>query len=103
MLRRTFLSAFAARFASVRTTKDWEKRRAEVLRAMQSIMGPLPGREKRCPLDVRVEEETDAGSYVRQLITYASEPDNRVPAYLLKPKTNARGGVLCLHPTDDKI
>ena len=49
-------------------------------------MGKLPGKEKRCPLDVKVEEEVDCGTYVRRLITYASEPGCRVPAYLLIPK-----------------
>jgi dienelactone hydrolase len=66
-------------------------------------MGPLPGREKDCPLDIRTEEEVDAGSYVRKLISYAAEPGSRVPAYLLVPKRvrNARA-LLCLHPTDNQ-
>lgn len=90
----------------VRSTADWQKRREEILRGMQQIMGPLP--RTRVPLDMRVEEEADAGSYVRRLITYAADPDGRVPAYLLIPKTTLQGGarrpaVLCLHPTDDKI
>src|SRR5439155_11469524 len=67
----------------VRSRTDWQKRRAEILRGMQQIMGPLPGKEKRCPLNVRMEEEVDGGSYLRRLITYASEPGARVPAYLL--------------------
>ncbi|MCX6336002.1 MAG: (Fe-S)-binding protein [Bacteroidetes bacterium] len=36
-------------------------------------MGKLPGKEKRCPLDLKIEEEFDGGSYVRRLVTYASE------------------------------
>lgn len=74
---------------------------------MQEIMGPLPGREKQCPLDLRVEEEVDAGKYVRRLVTYSAEPNGRVPAYLLIPKTvlasrrKARA-ILCLHPTDNQ-
>ena len=55
---------------------------AEILRGMQAVMGTLPGGEKRCPLDMKVEEEVDCGTYVRRLITYASEPGARVPAYL---------------------
>jgi hypothetical protein len=68
-------------------------------------MGPLPGSSKRVPLEVRVEEETDCGSYVRRLITYAAEPGSRVPAYLLVPKLVLDGagaqrpGVLCLMST----
>lgn len=79
-----------------------------MLDAMQSIMGPLPGPEKRCPLDVHIEEETEVGPYVRRLLTYASEPGSRVPAYLLIPKSVLNSGkrgpaALCLHPTDDHI
>ena len=63
------------------------------------MMGRLPGPEKRCPLDVKVEEEVDCGSYVRRLITYASEPGSRVPAYLLIPKAVApRGGPTASRP-----
>jgi dienelactone hydrolase len=75
---------------------------------MQSVMGPLPGKEKRCPLEPRVEEEVDAGSHIRRLISYAAEPGGRVPAYLLLPKGLEGSGkrapsVLSLHPTDNKI
>lgn len=93
----------------VRSVADWQKRRAEILRGMQEIMGPMPDKAKRCPLDVKVEEETDCGSYVRRLITYASEPGCRTPAYLLIPKKalvrNAPklSAVLCLHPTNNEI
>ncbi len=72
-------------------------------------MGKLPGREKRIAPEMRIEEEIDAGTYVRRLITYASEPGGRVPAYLLIPKTvleknDARApAVLCLHPTNNEI
>jgi hypothetical protein len=92
----------------VQSRSDWEKRRAEIVRGMHEVMGPLPGAEKRCPLDLRVEDETDAGSYVRRFVTYASEPGSRTPAYLLIPKHALAGkmkarAVLCLHPTDNKI
>jgi len=90
---------------SVRSKADWQKRRTEVLKGMEEIMGPLPGKEKRCPLDVKVEEETDCGSYVRRFLSYESEPGSRVPAYLLVPKdalTNKKKipAILALHPTD---
>jgi dienelactone hydrolase len=92
----------------VRSVDDWRIRRAEILRRMQEVMGPLPTADKRCPLDPQVEEEVDRGTYVRRLLTYASEPGSRVPSYLLVPKTlvdgQAKGrAVLCLHPTDDKL
>ncbi len=89
----------------VKTVADWQKRRAAVLAAMQEVMGPLPGKERRRPLDVKVDEEVDCGTYVRRLISYASEPGQRVPAYLLVPKTALADkakpvpAILSLHPT----
>ena len=76
---------------------------------MQAVMGRFPGPEKRCPLAMRVEEEVDCGSHVRRLITYASEPGARVPAYLLVPKAVLRDdgervpAILCLHGTDNVV
>src|SRR5947209_17139890 len=60
--------------APVKTAEDWAKRRAEVVRGMESVMGKLPGERKRCPLDPKTESEFDGGTYVRRLVTYASEP-----------------------------
>lgn len=90
--------------AAVRSLQDWARRRASILAAMQSVMGPLPKPERRCPLDVRVLEEADCQTYLRRFITYESEPGSRVPAYLLIPKqamaeSIARPGILCLHQT----
>lgn len=92
----------------VRSPADWHKRRSEILRGMQEVMGKLPGDERRVPLEVKVEEEADAGKYVRRLITYQSEPECRTPAYLCIPKDVVDGqrrapAVLCLHPTDNTV
>jgi dienelactone hydrolase len=86
------------------TVADWQQRRAAVIRGLLEVAGPLPGPEKRCPLDVKVESEDDCGDYVRRFLTYAAEPGDRVPAYLLAPKAVLSGGakapaVLCLHQT----
>ena len=93
---------------AVRTREEWETRRQAILRAAQEIMGPLPGPEKACPLDVQTLEETDCGTFVRRLVSYMSEPGSRVRAYLLIPKQVLAGersaaGVLCLHPTDNAL
>jgi dienelactone hydrolase len=95
----------SGRVAPVKTPADWQKRRTEILAGMQKIMGPLPGPAKQVPLAVAVEKETDCGTYVRREITYAAGPDERVPAFLLIPKTvlGGRGrapGVLALMPTN---
>lgn len=94
--------------APVKTALDWAKRRADVVRGMEAVMGKLPGDAKRCALDVKVEEEFDGGTYVRRLITYSSEPGGSVPAYLLIPKDVLDGkkkapAVLCLHGTNNVI
>ncbi len=93
--------------ATARSAKEWEARRAAILQAAQNIMGPLPEKEKRGALDVRIEEEVDCGTYVRRLISYASEPNCRTPAYLCVPKTAIQGNVvpavLCLHPTENQL
>lgn len=115
MKRRAFLqllassagAALAARAQPAGPRADWPQRRARILAAAQEIMGPLPGAEKRCPLEVQVQEEVDCGAHVRRLLTYASEPGSRTPAYLLIPKTALAGtpapAALCLHGTNDKI
>lgn len=92
----------------VKTADDWAKRRAEIVHGAETVMGKLPGAEKRGPLDPKVEEEVDCGTYVRRLVTYASEPGSRTPAYLLVPKAVLKGGkkvpaVLCLHGTDNTV
>ncbi|HEU0120258.1 MAG TPA: dienelactone hydrolase family protein [Bryobacteraceae bacterium] len=89
------------------TRAHWERRRDEAIAAMRQVTGPLPGPEKRTPLAVAVQEETDMGSYVRRAITYASEPNSLTTAYLCLPKSALAGrpapAVLCLHPTDNTV
>jgi hypothetical protein len=102
-----FYTDTAGKVQPVKTLADWEKRRAYIREAMQKIMGPLPGKDKRCPLDVKVEEEVDCKTYVRRLISYQTESSMRTPAYLLIPKTVLDGkaqtaAVLSLHPTSAK-
>jgi len=89
----------------VKSKADWQQRRAEIMRGVQAVMGPLPDHPRRKPPEVRVENETDCGKYLRRLITYESESNSRVPAYLLIPKAALSGkqnfpAVLALHPTD---
>ncbi len=92
----------------VTNAEQWQKRRSQIVKAMQEVMGPMPGDDRRVDLDVKVEEEADAGTYVRRLITYQSEPGSRTPAYLCIPKDALAGkrkaaAVLCLHPTDNTV
>ena len=88
----------------VHNTKQWLIRRAQIVDGFLEITGPIPGASKVVPLELRIEEETDCGDYLRRFITYTSEPGSRVPAYLLVPKpflsgTKKAPAVLALHQT----
>jgi dienelactone hydrolase len=85
----------AGQVRPVKSLADWAERRAEAVRGMIAVTGPVPGPEKRVPLDVRVESEEDCGAFVRRFLTYAAEPGERVPAYLLLPKAALTAGVKC--------
>ncbi len=92
----------------VRTKTDWEIRRASIVKGMTTIMGKLPGDNRRAPLAIQQLEEHDAGTYIRRLITYQSETKSRTPAYLCIPKDVLAGkrranAVLCLHPTNGEV
>lgn len=88
--------------AAVKTPADWARRRAHVKAHVQRVMGPLPDPARRVPLDVRIAAEQDAGAYTRIKLTYAAEPGDRVPAWLLVPKglKKPAPAMLCLHPTN---
>ncbi len=97
-----FLDA-SGKLQPIRTTADWNERRASILTAMQEVMGPLPGEGRRVPLDVSEAESVPMPKFVRKKITYAAESGDRVPAYLLLPIGGAerRPAMLCLHQTTD--
>jgi esterase/lipase len=101
----------------VKDPAQWAKRRAEIVKGMEEAMGRLPTPDRRVPLDVQVIKREETPDYQRLLITYASEPGDRTPAYLLVPKSvklndNSVHGelidqkskplpaMLCLHPTN---
>jgi dienelactone hydrolase len=83
---------------------DWEVRRDHILAHFQEAAGPLPGAERRVPLEMKVLEEVKESGFVRKKVTFATEPGDRVPAWLLIPDAPPRAGlrrpaVLCLHQT----
>ncbi len=78
----------------------WKEKRATILKNMQEAMGPMPGLSKM-PLDIEVLEEQRTELYIQRKITFAAEPGDRVPAYLLIPLVgkNKHAAMLCLHQT----
>ena len=87
----------------VKTPSDWQVRRAHIVSHLQEVMGPVPGGERRVLLDLKVLETFDETAHVRKKVSYASEPGDRVPGWLLIPKTPRVQGkfpaMLCLHQT----
>jgi dienelactone hydrolase len=82
------------------TPSEWAGRRARILENMQQVMGPLP-RGARLTPEVIVLEETTLPKFVRKKITYLSEKEDRVPAYLFipSPHDGKLPAMLCLHQT----
>ena len=85
----------------VETPADWALRRAHILANVQAVMGPLPDPSRRVPLDVKILEEQPTDEYTRIKLTFAAEPGDRVPAYLLIPNhiEDTAPAMLCLHQT----
>ncbi|MDX1966125.1 MAG: FG-GAP-like repeat-containing protein [Planctomycetaceae bacterium] len=83
---------------------EWGRRRGHLRANMQLVMGRLPDPSRRVPLDVEVVSEEPAEGYVRRKIRFTSEPGDRVPAWLLLPKSlgdapQSAPAMLCLHQT----
>ncbi len=85
----------------IKTQKEWAKRRENIPLSMLQVMGEPPKSKGNVPLDVEIIEEVSLPSYIRQKITFATESNDRVPAYLLIPHhiTNKVAAMLCLHQT----
>lgn len=85
----------------VRFPHDWQRRRADILRGFQEVVGPLPEKFRQTPLDVQIQKTEETPQYRRIKLSYQAEPGDRVPAWLLIPK-NLQGptaAMLCLHQT----
>lgn len=88
----------------ITTPREWGVRRSHLRASMQLVMGPLPDPSRRVPLEVQVLSEEQGDGYKRRKITFASEPGDRVPAWLLLPngltdRPQSMPAMLCLHQT----
>lgn len=83
----------------VKTYFDAGQRRAQTQAAMQAVMGVLPDSYQRVPLDMKVVNIAETADYTRKTITYGSDLDSRVTAYLLVPHNAKPNGpaMICLH------
>jgi hypothetical protein len=73
----------------VTTAAEWRRTRETIQETWLGHLGkPSP---KAGPLDVRVEKEEILDGYGRQLLSFASEGNDRILAYLLVPARLKRG------------
>lgn len=86
----------------VTTEKEWNRKREEVLKNMQEVMGPLP-RGKRS-FKVNYTETEEFPGYTRYSINFQAAPGETIYAYLYRPKGNAKRypAMLALHGTGDE-
>lgn len=97
----TYIDAAGQR-KPIQKREDWEIRRRQVVQNLERVMGPLPGADRRVPLAIKTIDEKPLGSFVRRKISYQSDPEGRVPAYLFVPlekPTQKIPAILCLHQT----
>jgi len=90
----------------VKSPEDWKERRRHIVLGLEDAMGPFrdgkrPASPLDLPLDVKVDEEEVLEKVIRKRLSFAAEPGDRVPAYLLVPKglKGKAPAVLCLHQT----
>jgi dienelactone hydrolase len=91
----------AADGQGIESKQSWEKQR-QLLRAVWlQRLGKPPTKPKS--LSVRVESREIEPDHVRQLVSFASEGDDRIRAYLLLPKDlrdgEQRPAIVVFHPT----
>ena len=104
--RRTFMAGIGAAAALGATDgapsqRPWAERRNDMLQEWLKLLGPFP--EAAPPLDAEMTRIDDIQGIACHRVTYQTEPDDRVPAYLLVPEsatTDTPGpAMVCIHST----
>ncbi|MBA4107783.1 MAG: hypothetical protein C0485_18775 [Pirellula sp.] len=102
----TYLIDAAGQRGAIATATDWNQRRAQIVAAVEDVMGPLPRPAVPQPLEVEVLEEVVEDDLIRRKLAYHTDrSDQRVTAWLLLPRNPATEerqslpAMLCLHQT----
>lgn len=66
------------------TAQSWPKECERIHAGALKVLGPFP--KEKVPLDPQVHGEEDCGTYLRRKVSFAVQPGDRMPAYLLIPK-----------------
>ncbi len=86
--------------AALRSRRDWQKAREQILTGMQLVMGQLP-EPKKLSNEITTLSSVETFTFTQTKIKYIAEPGDLVDAYLLVPKALKRKApaMLCLHQT----
>ena len=88
----------------IRSLDDWHARRSHILAGLQQVMGPLPDRSRRVPLEIQTVETVQLKRVSRRKLTFQTDHSQRVSAYLFLPEAGPRptrrAAVLCLQQTN---
>jgi hypothetical protein len=80
---------------------SWPRARERILEEWTKLIGPMP--DATVPLDAQFHGETDCGSYIRRKISIQVQPGDRMPCWLLVPKTFPATGrtpaIICFYGT----
>jgi hypothetical protein len=87
--------------AKITTKAEWEKKQTLLRDAWLKHLGKPPDKPDR--LDVKIDKAEELDRFTRSLISFQSEGDDRIRAYLLTPtglkKGDKRPAVVVFHPT----
>jgi len=83
----------------VTTAIEWNRKREEVLKNMQEVMGPLPRGKRNFKVNYTQTEEFPG--YTRYSVNFQASPGETIYAYLYRPKGSAKRcpAMLALHET----
>lgn len=87
----------------VKSMRDWQKKRHQILDSMQAIMGDIPNRENLPDLIIQIKDSLVTENYTRYSIVFQPNKDEDVTCYLYTPteikKNEKRAAMLVLHGT----
>lgn len=101
-LNLTYYRDQAGQKHPIKSPADWEIRRQHIVANLQLVTGPLPGPKARVPLALKVVAEQQIGKLLRRKVTYQTDADDRVAAWLFIPAHPAGQklpAMLCLQQT----
>lgn len=84
---------------TINNVEEWDCQRNKIKSLILSYLGEFP--KQKVPLNTKILEEMHLDGYTLRKVSYATQINDRVIAYLLIPDINLHPGIaaLALHPT----